>query len=81
MDVPTRQSYVAAVVQPSERTFASGITNLARNVFWAAGSALAGVLMQNVAFSAPLLIGSGSKISYDLLLYRAFRKLRAPEEQ
>lgn len=81
MDVPTRQSYVAAVVQPSERTFASGITNLARNVFWAVGSALAGVLMQNVAFSAPLLIGSGSKISYDLLLYRAFRKLRAPEEQ
>jgi MFS family permease len=81
MDVPTRQSYVAAVVQPSERTFASGITNLARNVFWAAGSALAGVLMQNVAFSAPLLIGSGSKISYDLLLYRSFRKLRAPEER
>jgi MFS family permease len=81
MDVPTRQSYVAAVVQPSERTFASGITNLVRNVFWAAGSALAGVLMQNVAFSAPLLIGSGSKISYDLLLYRSFRKLRAPEER
>jgi MFS family permease len=81
MDVPTRQSYVAAVVQPSERTFASGIANLARNVFWAAGSALAGVLMQNVAFSAPLLIGSGSKISYDLLLYRSFRKLRAPEER
>jgi MFS family permease len=81
MDVPTRQSYVAAVVQPSERTFASGTTNLARNVFWAVGSALAGVLMQNVAFSAPLVIGSGSKISYDLLLYRAFRKLRAPEEQ
>src|SRR5438034_11647269 len=64
MDVPTRQSYVAAVVQPSERTFASGITNLARNVFWAIGSALAGVLMQNVAFYAPLVIGSGSKISY-----------------
>jgi hypothetical protein len=33
MDVPTRQSYVAAVVRPNERTFASGLTNLARNVF------------------------------------------------
>ena len=81
MDVPTRQSYVAAVVQANERTFASGITNLVRNVFWAVGSALAGFFMQNVAFSAPLVIGSGSKISYDILLYRSFRKVRPPEEQ
>src|SRR3984893_11496101 len=81
MDVPTRQSYVAAVVLPNERTFASGITNLARNVFWAVGSALAGFLMQNVALSAPMAIGGGAKIGYDLLLYRAFRKLRPPEER
>jgi len=80
MDVPTRQSYVAAVVLPREPTFARGITNLARNVFWAVGSSVAGFLMQNVAFSAPLVIGGGAKISYDLLLYRAFRKLRPPEE-
>lgn len=81
MDVPTRQSYVAAMVLPNERTFASGITNLARNVFWAIGSSVAGFFMQNVAFSAPLLIGGSAKISYDLLLYRAFRKLRPPEER
>jgi len=81
MDVPTRQSYVAAVVLPNERTFASGIANLARNVFWAIGSSVAGFFMQNVAFSAPLVIGAGAKISYDLLLYRAFRKLRPPEER
>jgi MFS family permease len=80
MDVPTRQSYVAAVVLPNERTFASGITNLARNVFWAVGSAVAGFLMQNLALSAPLAIGGGAKIGYDLLLYRAFRKHKPPEE-
>jgi MFS family permease len=80
MDVPTRQSYVAAIVLPTERTFASGIANLARNIFWAVGSSVAGFLMQNVAFSAPLVIGGGAKISYDLLLYRAFRQLRPPEE-
>ena len=80
MDVPTRQAYVAAVVRPDERTFASGITNLARNVFWAVGSTVAGLLMQNVALSAPLAIGSGAKISYDVLLYRSFRKLKPPEE-
>jgi MFS family permease len=81
MDVPTRQSYVAAVVQPNERTFASGVTNLARNVFWAVGSSLAGFFMQSVAFSAPLVLGSGLKISYDLILYRSFRKIQPPEEQ
>lgn len=80
MDVPTRQSYVAAVVLPNERTFASGLTNLARNVFWAVGSTVAGFVMQNLAFSAPLVIGGGMKVTYDLALYRAFRKLRPPEE-
>ena len=81
MDVPTRQSYVAAVVLPNERTFASGVTNLARNLFWAVGSSLAGLLMQNLAFSAPLVIGGGTKVAYDVVLYRAFRKLRPPEER
>lgn len=80
MDVPTRQSYVAALVTPSERTFASGVTNLARNLFWAIGSGSAGLVMHSLTFSAPLMIGSGIKITYDLVLYRAFRKLRPPEE-
>jgi predicted MFS family arabinose efflux permease len=80
MDVPTRQSYVAALVRPSERTLASGITNLARNAFWAVGSAAAGFLMQALTFSAPLLVGGGAKVTYDLLLYRAFRELKPPEE-
>jgi MFS family permease len=81
MDVPTRQSYVAALVKPNERTFASGITNLARNVFWAVGSAAAGLLMQALTFSAPLLIGGGAKVTYDLFLYGAFRRLKPPEER
>jgi MFS family permease len=81
MDVPTRQSYVAALVRQNERTFASGITNLARNVFWAVGSSAAGFLMQNFAFSAPLVIGAGTKIGYDILLFHGFRKVRPPEER
>ena len=80
MDVPTRQSYIAALVQPTERTFASGITNLARNLFWAVGSGVAGLMMQVLAFSTPLLVGGGTKVTYDLLLYRSFRRLKPPEE-
>ena len=81
MDVPTRQSYVAAVVRPEERTFAAGVTNLVRNTAWAAASAVAGIFMQQVAFAAPLVLGGGLKIIYDGLLWRAFRHVTPPEEQ
>ena len=81
MDVPTRQSYIAAMVQPHERVYASGITNLTRTLSWAVTSSAAGALMQHVAFSAPLVLGGGMKVIYDVLLYRNFRHLKPPEEQ
>jgi predicted MFS family arabinose efflux permease len=80
MDVPTRQSYVMAVVKPGERTFASGVTNVTRNVAWAVGPSVAGVVMQHIALAGPLIIGGGLKIAYDVLLYRAFRHVKPPEE-
>lgn len=80
MDVPTRQSYVMAVVQPHERTFASGVTNVTRNVAWAIGPSIAGVVMQRVALAGPLFIGGSLKIAYDLLLYGSFRHTKPPEE-
>lgn len=81
MDVPTRQSYVMAMVRPEERTFASGVTHLVRLGGWAAGPAFAGWLMASAALASPLVIGAGMKIGYDLLLWRAFRRLRPPEER
>jgi MFS family permease len=80
MDVPTRQSYVAAIVQPHERAFAAGLTNLSRNVFWAIASGLSGAFMQSLTFSAPLIAGGGLKVGYDVLLYRKFRHIKPPEE-
>lgn len=80
MDVPTRQSYTMAVVKPNERTYASGITNLTRNAAWAIGPSFAGYIMQHMALAAPLFVGGGIKIAYDLLLYGAFRRLKPPEE-
>jgi MFS family permease len=80
MDVPTRQSYVAALVKPYERVYASGLTNLTRTGAWAAAAALSGFVMQQLAFSAPLVIGGTLKIAYDLFLYRNFRHLKPPEE-
>ncbi len=80
MDVPTRQSYVMAVVRPEERTFASGVTHLVRLGGWAVAPAFAGLLMQGVALAVPLVIGAALKIAYDVMLYRAFRGIRPPEE-
>lgn len=81
MDVPTRQSYVMAVVKPEERTIASGVTSLVRMAGWAVGPAFAGLFMQGLTMSAPLVVGAGLKIAYDVLLYGAFRKLKPPEER
>ena len=81
MDVPTRQSYVAAMVQPHERVYASSVTNLTRTGAWAVTASISGVLMQHVAFSAPLFLGGGMKMVYDLLLYRSFIHVKPPEER
>jgi MFS family permease len=81
MDVPTRQSYVMAVVRPEERTFASGLTHLVRMGAWAVAPAFAGWSMRGGSLATPLLIGAGLKIGYDLLLYAAFRGRQAPEER
>jgi MFS family permease len=80
MDVPTRQSYVVAVVAPDERSAASGITTIARSLGAAVSPALSGILMAT-SLSAPFLVAGGLKIVYDLLLFRAFRDVRAPEER
>jgi MFS family permease len=81
MDVPTRQSYLMAVVRPAERTVASGVTHLVRMAGWAVAPAFAGLLMEDVSLMLPLAVGAGMKIGYDLLLWRAFRHLEPPEER
>ena len=81
MDVPTRQSYVLAVVEPHERTFASGVTNLVRLAAWAIAPWFAGTLMRDDQLYLPLVIGAAMKIAYDLALWRAFISVVPPEER
>jgi len=81
MDVPTRQSYLMAVVRPEERTVAAGVTSLVRLAAWAVAPPIAGVLMQHLSLGAPLAAGAAIKIAYDLALYASFRNVRPPEER
>ena len=82
MDVPTRQSYVMAVVPPEERSAAAGITGVARTIGAAISPLFAGLLFARPdLINLPFFIAGTSKIAYDLLLYRAFVTVRPPEEQ
>ena len=82
MDVPTRQSYVMAVVEPGERSAAAGVTGIARTTGAAISPALSTPLVATAGLAAaPFLLAGGLKIAYDLLLYRAFTSGRAPDER
>ena len=82
MDVPTRQSYTMAVVDPDERSAAAGITGMARSAGAAAAPALATplVAVPLLAGGLPFVIAGSLKIAYDLLLWRRFRSQRPTEE-
>ena len=80
MDVPTRSSYVMAVVSPSERAAAASITSVPRSLASSISPLIAGYLLQVSTFGWPLVIGGALKIVYDLLLLGMFRAVRPPEE-
>ena len=80
MDVPTRSSYVMAIVTPEERPAAASITAVPRSLASAASPFLAGYLLSLSTFGWPLVAAGGIKIAYDLLLLAMFRRVRPPEE-
>jgi MFS family permease len=79
MDVPTRQSYTMAVVDPEERSAAGGVTGVARSAGSSIAPAIAGKLLGASMLNAPFFVSGGLKIVYDLLLYRSFRAVQTPE--
>jgi len=79
MDVPARQAYVAALVDPAERTAAAGYTNAARHLVRPAGPALASASMA-MAAGLPFFVAGGLKIVYDVALYFTFRRVRLADD-
>ena len=80
MDVPTRQSYTMAVVDPDERTATAGITNVARTAAAAISPTFAGMALSAASFGLPFFLAGGLKILYDGLVYFTFRNVHPPEE-
>jgi hypothetical protein len=80
MDVPTRSSYVMAVVALEERPAAASVTAVPRTFAWAAGSVISGYLLSLSGFGWALVTAGFIKGVYDILLLLGFRKVRPPEE-
>jgi MFS family permease len=81
MDVPTRSSYVMAVVTEAERAAAASLTSVPRSLAAAISPMLAGTLLAASFRAWPLVICGGLKIAYDLLLLIQFRHVKPPEER
>ena len=80
MDIPTRQAYVATVVDPEERTTATGISNLTRNLAQGISPTFTGYALQTMAYGIPFLLAGLLGIVYDLALYASFRGIKPPHE-
>ncbi|MBI1866803.1 MAG: MFS transporter [Methylocystis sp.] len=81
MDVPTRSSYVMAVVTEAERTAAASFTSAPRGLAASISPALAGALISLSWQASPLIVCGALKIAYDLLLLNQFRHVKPPEER
>jgi MFS family permease len=81
MDVPTRTSYVMAVVTPAERTAAASLTAVPRSLASSLSPALSGVLLATSLSGLPLILCGVLKIAYDVALLFSFRNLKPPEEK
>jgi hypothetical protein len=80
MDVPTRQAYVMAVVDPSERTAAAAYTNTARYITRPVAPLIASATLRG-SLGAPFLIAGALKSLYDAGLYFLFRDVKVEGER
>jgi MFS family permease len=80
MDVPTRTSYVMAIVPPEERPAAASVTSVPRTFASALGPVVAGSFLSTSTFGWPLVAAGALKITYDLMLLYTCRNVRPPEE-
>ncbi len=81
MDVPTRQSYMLAIIEPEERNAATSITNVSRTAASVAPPSISGHLIGTAVLAAPFVLAGVFKIVYDVAIYLSFRKIKPPEER
>jgi len=81
MDVPTRQSYLVAIVQPEERNAATSVTNVSRSIAATIPPSISGHFIEAAALAAPFVVAGSLKIAYDIAMYLSFRNIKPQEER
>ena len=81
MDVPIRQSYTMAVVEPNERAAAAGILSVSRNAGAAFAPLFTGAILATPSLGLPFLLAGGVKVVYDLAIFVLFKNVKPPEEK
>jgi MFS family permease len=81
LDVPTRQSYTMAIVDPDERAASAGVLSVARNAGAALAPVFTGAVLAVPALGWPFLLAGGLKVIYDLWIFAVFRHVKPPEER
>jgi len=81
MDVPTRQSFMVAIIEPEERNVATSITNVSRSIAATTPPSISGYLIDAALLAEPFIFASLFKIAYDASIYVSFRKIKPPEEE
>ena len=81
MDVPTRQSYMMAVIDSDEQPVMAGSANLGRGLGRIPSATVTGWLWAGALTVTPWLVGAGLKLTYDFAFYFAFRDVKPPEEK
>jgi MFS family permease len=81
MDVPTRQSYMLAIIEPEERNAATSITNVSRTAASTVPPSISGYLIGAALLTAPFVFAGVFKLVYDVAIYLSFRRVKPPEEK
>jgi MFS family permease len=80
MDIPTRQAYIVAVVDPEERTGAVGLTNLVRNLTQGISPSLSGLAFKTLNLGLPFVLAGVIGGIYDVMMYFSFRGIQVEEQ-
>jgi MFS family permease len=81
MDIPTRQAYIVAVVQPDERTAAVGLTNTVRNLTQGISPSISGLAIRTLSLGMPFFFAGGIGALYDVMMYFSFRRSGKPRAE
>lgn len=81
MDVAPRQSFVAGIVLPKERTIMLGVVNVVKSLAGSFGPLVTGYLAASNMWRWSFFICGGLKIVYDVALLISARHLKPDTER